>query len=146
MTSSLHPDLAALIGSWRLVSWVNTFTDTGETKAAFGDHPDGRMVFEPGGRIMFLFMTEGRRPPQSDADRVTMFNEMVAYTGLVRLEGPGRFVTTIDLSWSPYPQAEQVRFYALDGDRLTIRTLPQMIPVFPGRELRGELVWLRERG
>jgi Lipocalin-like domain len=144
MATTSRLDLGPLVGSWRLLSWVNTFVDTQETKEAFGSNPEGRMLLDHGGRIMFLFMKSGRTSPTNDADRVAMFNEMVAYSGLVRLDGPGRFITTIDLSWNPYPHSEQLRFYTLEGDHLTIRTPPQMIPVFPGRKLVGNLVWLRE--
>ena len=143
-TPTLPVELAPLVGSWRLLAWANRFSDTGEREETFGPNPEGRMVFEPGGRIMFLFMKPNRQMPATDADRAALLGDMVAYTGLVRPDGPGRFVTTVDFSWIPFPQKEQLRFYKLDGDRLEIRTSEHAIPRFPGRLLVGEIVWIRE--
>jgi hypothetical protein len=137
-------DLLPLIGSWRLLSFGTTFTDTNERIDVFGPNPEGRMVVEPGGRIMFLFMKPGRRPPTNDADRATLLNDMVAYTGRVRSDGPGRFITTVDVSWIPFENNEQLRLFTLDGDRLTIRTPEQKLPLQGGRLVVGDIVWLRE--
>ena len=62
-------DLEPLIGAWRLVSFGITMVDTGQRTEPFGSHPHGRMILEPGGRIMFLFMSRERPSPQGDADR-----------------------------------------------------------------------------
>jgi hypothetical protein len=144
MPSIPNPGIAPLIGSWRLESVENTFSDTKERIEPFGPNPDGRMVLEPGGRIIFLFTKSDRQPPVTDAARAAQFNELAAYTGLVRLDGPGQLITTVDLAWNPTFGGEQRRFYVLDGDRLTIRTPEQTIPLFPGRLMVGELVWVRE--
>lgn len=144
MPSIPNYGIAPLIGSWRLVSVVNTFSDTKERIEPLGANPDGRMVLEPGGRIIFLFTKSGRQPPVNDAERATQFNELAAYTGRIHLDGPGQMVTTVDLAWNPTFGGEQRRFYALDGDRLTICTPEQTIPLFPGRLMVGELVWVRE--
>jgi len=133
-----------LVGSWRLLSWANRFLDTGERVESFGPNPDGRMVLEPGGRIMFLFMKPDRRMPANDADRAALLGEMVAYTGLVRPHGPGQFVTTVDVAWIPIPDKEQLRLFKLDGGRLEIHTPQQTIQLFPGRSLVSEIVWIRE--
>jgi hypothetical protein len=102
------------------------------------------MVLEPSGRIMFLFARSGRQSPANDADRVALFNEMAAYTGIVRLDGPGRFITTVDLSWNPSYGGEQLRLFRVVDDVLTIRTLAMTVPMFPGRMHVGELVFNRE--
>ena len=87
----------------------------------YGPDPEGYMVFEAGGRIMFLFTKRNRSAALSEADRALLFNDMTAYTGLVRPDGPGRFVTTIDLAWNPALRGEQPRLFTLEGDRLIIR-------------------------
>jgi hypothetical protein len=110
-------DLSPLLGSWRLESLGLTFSGTGERVEPYGPHPDGHMVLEASGRIMFLFTRANRPAPTSDADRAALFNDMTAYTGLVRLDGPGRFITTVDLAWNPMLQGEQLRFFTLKGDR-----------------------------
>ena len=101
MPRSPIPGLAPLVGAWRLESLVLSFSDTGEREEPYGRNPDGYMVLEPSGRIMFLFTKPNRSAPASESDRARLFNDMTAYTGVVRLDGPGRFVTTVDLAWNP---------------------------------------------
>ena len=136
--------LGPLVGSWRLESLGLTFSDSGERVEPYGPNPDGHMVLEVSGRIMFLFTRRDRSAPSSDTDRALLFNDMTAYTGLVRLDGPNRFITTIDLAWNPAWRGEQLRFFTLDGDRLTIRSPEQTHPGTGDRRLIGDLVWTRE--
>ncbi len=101
------------------------------------------MGLEPGGRIMFLFTKPNRQTPTTDAERAILFNEMVAYTGLVRSDGPGRFITTVDVAWNPAWGGEQLRFFTIDSDRLTIRTDEQTISQLPGRLWVADVVFVR---
>jgi hypothetical protein len=142
---TLTPDLAELAGSWRLLSHGTTYTDTNERLEVFGSKPDGRMVLTPAGRIMFLFMKANRQVPRSDADRAALLDGLVAYSGTVRMDGPGRFITTIDLSGNPAWSGDQLRLFTLDGDRLTILTPEQTFPLSNGRLMVSELIWERER-
>jgi hypothetical protein len=141
------PDLGftPLVGSWRLLSASATFTDNGEGVETFGPNPSGRMVFTPGGRIMFLIMRSDRRPPTNDAERATLFNSMISYTGLARLDTSGQFITTVDVSLIPTEVGgEKLRLFLVEGDRLTIR-LPEGVSRFgQGRRSVSELVWERE--
>jgi hypothetical protein len=75
--------LTQLVGSWRLVSLGVTYADTKERIELYGPHPTGYMVLSPNGRIMFLFTRADRTPPQTDAERATLFSAMTAYTGHV---------------------------------------------------------------
>jgi hypothetical protein len=145
MQGTSDPGLDPLVGGWRLESVGVTFSDTGERVDFYGPDPDGHMVLEPNGRIMFLFTKSNRKTPTSDADRAGLFNDMTAYTGMVRLDGPGRFITSVDLAWNPAWQGEQLRFFTLDGDRLTIRSPEQTHPRTGDRLWVAELVWTRER-
>jgi hypothetical protein len=136
--------LDLLVGSWRVTSVRYLFSDTGESVEPFGPSPEGRMVLEPSGRVMFLFARSSRQPPADDVDRAALFNGMAAYTGMVRLDGPGRFVTTVDLSWNPAYGGEQLRLFTIVDDILTIRTLAMTVPMFPGRAHVAELIFNRE--
>ena len=69
---------------------------------------------------------------------------MVSYTGTVRMDGPGRFITTIDLAMNPAVRGEQVRLFELADDRLSIRTPEQTLAIFGNRLLIADLKWLRE--
>jgi hypothetical protein len=144
MDQSERSEMRLLVGSWRLQSLGITFSDTGERVEQFGPNPVGRMVLAETGRIMFLFGKPYRAPPASDKDRANLFSSMVAYTGTVRVDGPGRFITTIDLAMNPAVRGEQVRLFELVGDRLSIRTPKQTLAQFGNRLLIADLTWIRE--
>jgi hypothetical protein len=136
--------LTQLVGSWRLVSLGVTYEDTKERIDLYGPHPVGYMVLSPNGRISFLFTRADRTPPQTDADRATLFSAMTAYTGLVRIEAEDRFVITVDLAWDPGWTGVQIRYFTLQGGRLKIWTPAQMHPQMGSRQFVGDLVWERE--
>ena len=144
METPREVDLRPLTGSWRLRSEIVTFSDTGERVEPHGASPDGWMMLNETGRIMFLFGDENRRPPQSDGDKVRLFNTMVGYTGKVRIDAAGRFVTTVDLAVNPAIRGEQIRYFTLSGNQLTIQTPEQTIPIFGDRLLVIDLVWIRD--
>ena len=144
MPEPLHPDLQALVGSWRLLSLGSTFTDTGEREEIFGPTPLGRMILEPGGRAMFLFAHPNREPASDDAGRAALLRSMMAYTGTVRWGGPGRFITTVEITWLPEWSGELERFFTLEGDRLTITSGEYAPPRAPHRRAIGDVVLLRE--
>jgi hypothetical protein len=144
MHGVLHPDLSPLIGSWRLLSVVWTFSDTKESFEPLGSQPDGRMVLTSGGRIMFLLTMAKRRSPADDGERAALFNGMAAYTGFIRRDGPGRFVTSVDVAWHPDWVVDQPRFFTIAGDRLVIRSAEQAAPQYQGRLVVGDLIFIRE--
>ena len=145
MLAILDPVLAPLVGSWRLLSARATFSDTGECVEPFGPQPNGHMVLSPGGRITFLITRPDRRPPADDAERAALYDSMIACSGRVRLDAPGRFVTTVDISLIPSEVGrEKSRCFTVDGDRLTIRSDKQVTRRGVGRETEAELTWVRE--
>ncbi len=144
MDQSDQSQFRMLAGSWRLKSLGITFSNTGERIDQFGPNPVGRMVLAETGRIMFLFGKPGRAPPTNAADRADLFDSMVSYTGTVKMDGPGRFITTIDLAMNPSVRGEQVRLFELEGDRLNIRTPEQTLVRFGNRLLIVDLIWIRE--
>jgi hypothetical protein len=137
-------DLTPLIGSWRAKSVGLIWSDTGERIEPYGPSPEGFMVLEPGGRVMFLFAKSGRRQPVDDMERTTLYNAMVAYTGTVRMDGPGRFITTVDVAWNPGYNGEQIRLFDLQGDQLKIWTLETKQPQFGDRTFVADIIWMRE--
>ena len=144
MDQSEQSEFRMLVGSWRLQSLGITFSDTGERIDQFGPSPVGRMVLAASGRIMFLFGKPDREPPSSAADKANLFDSMVSYTGTVKMDRPGQFITTIDLAMHPGVRGEQVRFFELAVDRLSIRTPEQTLVVYGNRLLIADLIWIRE--
>jgi hypothetical protein len=142
---ALADDGQRLVGVWKLQTYYAEFQDTGETKAAFGANPNGYIIFTPDGRMMALLTAESRKAPQTDADRALAFRSMSAYSGTYRLE-EDRWITTVDVSWNEaWTGTEQMRFYRLDGDTLTVTTAWRSNVIYDGRITRSTLTWIRAR-
>ena len=74
-----------------------------------------------------------------------MFNELLSYTGIVRSDGPGRFITTVDVAKSPTEVGEErLRLFTLDGNRLVVRVPEAASPFSQGRVAFFDNVFFRE--
>ena len=134
-----------LIGVWKLQTYDVEFQDTGEHKAPFGTIPNGYGIFTPEGRTLAILTAADRKVPQSDADRIAAFRSMVAYSGIYRLED-GRWITKVDIAWNEaWIGTEQVRFYRLEGDTLTVSTPWAPSVNFDGRVARSIRTWTKAR-
>lgn len=115
---SFADDRAKILGIWRLVSFEVEFQATGEREHIRGKNPTGYIIFTPEGRMMVLLTNEGRKVPKTDQDRAELFNSMVAYTGIYRIEDD-KWIIKVDVSGNPaLVGTEQARFFRVDGDRL----------------------------
>lgn len=138
-------DTARLVGSWRLVSFqVKAVGEDAPPRDVFGPHPFGRLILTPG-RTMAAFLSKpDRHPPANDAEAAALLASMVAYTGKFRLEGD-KFITAVDGAWNEiYKAREQVRYFMVDGNTLSIRTAEMPSGLLPGKVTVGTLVWERE--
>ena len=69
---------------------------------------------------------------------------MYAYSGRYTVEGE-KVVHHVDVSWNEsWTGTDQVRFFKLEGDSLTIKTAPQKNAI-TGIENISVFVWERER-
>ncbi len=69
---------------------------------------------------------------------------MTAYTGKFRLDG-NKFITQVDGAWNEfYKGSEQVRYFELNGDTLSVRTSEQPSGILIGKRTVATLVWQRE--
>src|SRR5208282_2448402 len=88
-----------------------------------------------------------KRPKPTDVnptepERAELHRTMTAYAGTYTLE-QGKVTHHVDISWNEaWTGTEQVRFFKLDGDTLTITTAPAKHPA-DGREGISILVWER---
>jgi hypothetical protein len=140
----MRDDKDKLIGTWKLVSCVMEDVETKEQKPVWGEHPNGYIVLTPSGRWIVVQTAEGRKVPQTDADRTAAFRSMLAYSGRYRTEGD-KIIIKVDIAWDEsWNATEQVRFYRIEGDRLHIEAAPQPYANFGGRVMRGILIWARE--
>jgi hypothetical protein len=134
-----------LFGSWRLISFqLKVVGEDAEPKDIFGPDPIGRIIFSPEHRVVVFISRAGRRPPTSESEAAALLSSMTAYTGKFRLEGD-KFITQVDGAWNEfYHGSEQVRYFELTGDKLSIRTPEQPSGILIGKRTVATLVWQRE--
>jgi len=131
-----------IVGNWKLVSLFTEELATGKTTSPLGEHPKGYLVYTPQGRMVALLVHEKRSPPQVDEDRINLHKYMVAYSGRYTVEGD-QVVHHVDISGNEsWTGTDQVRFFNLEGDKLTI-TAP--VDAISGLASISVLVWERER-
>jgi hypothetical protein len=93
--------------------------------------------------MMAAIVHETRSPPKVDEDRINLHKYMFAYSGRYTVEGD-KVVHHVDISWNEsWTGNDQVRFFKLEGDSLTIKSAPQKSAI-TGIDNIGILVWERE--
>ena len=133
-----------LVGSWKLISWTIQVIG-GDATEPFGRNPKGRALITPDGYAAFVIAAANRKPAASDAESAVLLKTLMVYTGPFTIEGD-KFTTKVDISWNElFTGQDQVRFFKLEGDKLTIRTAEQASAVYPGKKVIGTLAWERER-
>ena len=94
--------------------------------------PVGYINYGADGRFYTLVVSRNRPgpaslPPSTD-EKIRLFDSMLAYTGTYTLDDE-KAVHHVDASWNQaWTGTDQVRFYKLDGDRLTITGAPAKDP------------------
>jgi len=133
-----------LAGSWKLSSWTIQIVG-GEATAPFGPDPKGRAVLTSDGYVAFIIVAPNRKPASNNDEAAALLKSLLAYTGKFTIDGD-KFTTKVDISWNELLTGQdQVRFFKLDGDQLSIRTAEQVSAVYPGKKVIGTLTWVRER-
>lgn len=128
-------DAQALLGWWQTSSFQVEFQDTGERADTYGANPLGHMVIE---HVRMMSILTARDRPNNDP--AALFGAMMAYSGRYRVEDGDRLIINVETAWHPgWIGAEQIRFFKVDGDVLSITTGWQTHPLFPGRMARGVL-------
>ena len=140
----LHAEENPVIGTWRLQSYVREVSATGQRYNLFGDKPDGYIGYAPDGRMYAIFVNTERTKPQetvaTDEEKAKLFSTITAYAGTYTLE-KDKVVHHVDISWNQaWTGTDQMRFYKLDGDTLTITTAPYK-SYADGQEGISILVW-----
>jgi Lipocalin-like domain len=137
-----------LIGTWKLKSYVREVAATGERYNERGEHPNGYLSYAADGRMYAIITWENRITPQdvvpTNDERIKLFGTMISYAGTYTFDAE-KVVHHVDISWNQnWTGTDQVRFYKLDGDTLTI-TSALAKNFTDGREGRSILVWERLR-
>jgi Lipocalin-like domain len=127
------PDTAALLGTWKMISWKREVLATGVTSDVMGPDPVGYINYGADGRVYALVVRKDRPPPTAtpprDEEKLRLYDGMLAYAGTYTLDDE-KAVHHVDASWNQsWTGTDQVRFYKLDGDRLTISAAPSQDPL-----------------
>jgi hypothetical protein len=129
------------VGTWKVVSFQFEVEGTGDRRNAYDAHPVGVIVITAEGRLLTLLTASDRAPTAAASD---LFDNMMAYSGLFRLQGD-RLIVKVDTAWHPaWVGTEQTRSFKRDGDTLSLISDFQEHPKFPGQRVRGILVWHKE--
>ena len=133
-----------VLGTWKLKSFVREVTATGEKINQYGEHPSGYLGYSADGRMYAVITADNRIKPSdvnlTDEQRVKLHQTLQSYAGTYTVQAD-RVIHHVDISWNEaWTGTDQVRFFKLDGNILTITTAPNKSPL-DGREGRGVLVW-----
>jgi hypothetical protein len=138
------PDASRLLGTWTMISWQREVIATGERLDALGPNPVGFINYGADGRMFAIVVQKERAAPAgavpSDEEKVRLFNSMLAYAGTYSLDDE-KVVHHIDASWNQaWTGTNQVRFYTINGDVLTITGAPAKDP-YTGQEVLHRIVF-----
>jgi hypothetical protein len=135
-----------LVGSWRVLSFkVQIIGESAEPRDMLGPQPFGRLILTAEHYMAVYISRLDRKPPTSEIEAAALLSSMNAYTGKFRIESD-KFITKVDGAWNEIFKArEQVRFFKLEDDKLTIWTPEQPSATLPGKRVISTLLWERER-
>jgi len=133
-----------VLGTWKLKSWVRDVAATGEKINQMGERPNGYLSYSADGRMYAIITADKRIKPldvnPTDEQRVKLHQTMTAYAGTYTLQAD-KVIHHVDISWNEaWTGTDQVRYFKLDGNILTITTAPNKSPM-DGREGQTVLVW-----
>jgi hypothetical protein len=129
-----------LLGTWKLVSFQIETEDSSERRDVYDTHPLGVLVLTE--RRFTALLTASDQ--SHDADAAALFDRMMAYSGHYRVQAD-KIITFVDIAWHPaWLGTEQIRFFKLDDNKLSISSLPLQHPKFPDQLVRGIVVWQKE--
>ena len=137
-----------LLGTWKLIAAVREEIPSGTKTDFLGSSPTGYINYAPDGRMIVLNVGNGRSKPAganaTPAEAEALFRSMTSYGGTYTIDG-NEITHHVDVSWNEsWTGTDQVRFFKLEGDSLTIKTAPQNNAI-TGIENISVFVWERER-
>jgi len=133
-----------VLGTWKLKSSIREVTATGEKYNQWGEHPIGYLNYSADGRMYAIITADSRIKPlaanPTDEQRIKLHQTMTAYAGTYTVL-PDKVIHHVDISWNEaWTGTDQVRFFKLEGNILTITAAPNKNPT-DGREGHTVLVW-----
>ena len=138
----------ALLGTWRLLSYVREDLPSGAKSDVMGAHPSGYINYGSDGRMIVLIVGSDRKQPAGAVatpdEAQALIKSMLAYAGTYSIDSQARTITHhIDISWDQSRAGtDHVRSYTLEGNRFTLTTDPSTDPA-TGKKTVRTLTWER---
>jgi hypothetical protein len=134
---------SAIVGVWKVLSLETKEVNSGKAVRPLGDVV-GTFAFSRGGHFSGMVFSANRKGPAApnatEAERVALFNSMVAYNGVYRTDG-NKLDLTIDNSHIQSWNGTQRLFTVeVSGTRLTGRTAP-LKAATTGLDVFAEFIW-----
>jgi hypothetical protein len=136
----------AILGTWRLVSYVREEVPSGAKSDVMGAHPSGYINYGRDRRMMVMIVGGERKKPAgavaTPEEAQALLTSMLAYAGTYTIDTQAKTVVHhIEISWDQARTGtDQVRSYKLEGKRITLTTEPSADPATGKRTVRT-LVW-----
>jgi hypothetical protein len=136
----------AILGNWRLVSYVREEVPSGAKSDVMGAHPSGYINYGRDGRMMVMIVGGERKKPAgavaTPEEAQALLTSMLAYAGTYTIDSQAKTVVHhIEISWDQTRTGtDQVRSYKLEGKRITLTTEPSADPA-TGKKTVRTLVW-----
>jgi lipocalin-like protein len=138
----------AMVGTWKLVSYVGEDVSSGAKSDVMGAHPSGYINYGSDGRMIVLIVGTDRKKPAgavaTPAEAEALIRSMLSYAGTYTLDAAKKTVTHhIEVSWDQSRTGtDVVRTYKFEGERLILTTEPSTDPA-SGRKTVRTVVWER---
>ena len=136
----------AILGTWRLVSYVREDLPSGAKSDVMGPHPSGYINFGSDGRMMVIIVASDRKKPAGAVatpdEAEALIRSMLAYAGTYSIDTQANTITHhVEISWDQTRAGtDQVRSYRLEGEHLTLTTQPSTDPA-SGKKTVRTLAW-----
>ena len=139
---------AALVGTWRLVSWTIEYPASGRVTRPFGPRPEGLLLYAADGHMSAVMQRPGRARLSradpgavDDAEKAAAFAGYLHYAGTWHVAG-GCVVHAVELAMNPNLIGTlQRRRIALSGDALELAADEPLET--PGATRHHRIAWRR---
>lgn len=133
----------SLIGTWKLISMTHENLVTGIVADDYGPNPVGYLSYSPDGHMIVIITKANRKKLTNKItashEAIELLNTMTSYAGTYTIKDK-QIVHHIDVAWNPsWVNTNQVRFYKLEGNRLTLTMPPYTDPLLG--KIKVRLVW-----
>ena len=128
----------SLVGTYKIIS--HEVQVNGTAIQPYGKAPRGYLVLTPT-RYVTFYTADNRKFGASVADKAALLDTLGGWAGTYRVEG-GKIIIAVDASWTEvWTGKNQVRNWALSGNRLTLTADPGPFPRDPSKTAISRVVW-----